>query len=108
MGVFGNPKGTTSPFPGSVERVSVIITTNVRFADWNSIFGDGVMTSSLLDRLTSRGDILECVGESYRFRQRAQMEEQGLFPILSMPACSCRWKPRSLLFSRETLFRRTR
>jgi len=59
------------------ERVSVIITTNVRFADWNSIFADEVMTTSLLDRLTSKGHNLEVVGESYRFRQRAQMEEQA-------------------------------
>ena len=59
------------------ERVSIIITTNLRFADWNSIFADEVMTTSLLDRLTSKGHILEFVGESYRFRQRAQMEEQA-------------------------------
>jgi len=49
----------------------------LRFADWNSIFADEVMTTSLLDRLTSKGHILEFVGESYRFRQRAQMEEQA-------------------------------
>jgi DNA replication protein DnaC len=59
------------------ERVSIIITTNVRFVDWNSIFGDEIMTTSLLDRLTSKGHILEFVGESYRFRQRAQMVEQA-------------------------------
>jgi len=59
------------------ERVSIIITTNLRFADWNGIFGDEIMTASLLDRLTSKGHILEFVGESYRFRQRAQMEEQA-------------------------------
>jgi DNA replication protein DnaC len=59
------------------ERVSIIITTNLRFADWNGIFGDEIMTTSLLDRLTSKGHILEFVGESYRFRQRAQMEGQA-------------------------------
>jgi len=59
------------------ERVSIIITTNVRFADWNAIFGDEIMTTSLLDRLTSKGHILEFVGESYRFRQRTQVEEQA-------------------------------
>ena len=59
------------------ERVSIIITTNLRFADWNSIFGDEIMTTALLDRLTSKGHILEFVGESYRFRQRIQMEEQA-------------------------------
>ncbi len=59
------------------ERVSIIITTNLRFADWNGIFGDEIMTTSLLDRLTSKGHILEFVGEFYRFRQRKQLEEQA-------------------------------
>ncbi len=36
-----------------------------------------IMTTSLLDRLTSKGHILEFVGESYRFRQRMQLEEQA-------------------------------
>ena len=35
------------------------------------------MTTALLDRLTSKGHILEFVGKSYRFRQRIQMEEQA-------------------------------
>jgi DNA replication protein DnaC len=59
------------------ERVSIIISTNLRFADWNSIFGDEIMTTALLDRLTSKGHILEFVGDSYRFRQRIHMEEQA-------------------------------
>ena len=59
------------------ERVSIMITTNLRFADWNGIFGDEIMTTALLDRLTSKGHILEFVGESYRFRQRMQLEEQA-------------------------------
>ena len=59
------------------ERVSIIVTTNLRFGDWNSIFGDEIMTTALLDRLTSKGHILEFVGESYRFRQRIHMEEQA-------------------------------
>ena len=57
------------------ERVSVIVTTNLRFADWNSIFGDERMTAALLDRLTHKAHILEFVGESYRFRQRLQQEQ---------------------------------
>jgi DNA replication protein DnaC len=59
------------------ERVSVIVTTNLRFGDWNSIFGDEKMTVALLDRLTHKGHILEFMGESYRFRQRMQMGEQA-------------------------------
>jgi DNA replication protein DnaC len=57
------------------ERVSIIVTTNVRFADWNSIFGEERMTAALLDRLTHRAHVLEFVGESYRFRQRLQQDE---------------------------------
>jgi len=56
------------------ERVSIIVTTNLRFADWNQVFGDERMTAALLDRLTHKAHILEFVGESYRFRQRLQQE----------------------------------
>jgi DNA replication protein DnaC len=58
------------------ERVSVIATSNLRFADWNKIFQDETMTAAVIDRLTHKGHILEFVGESYRFRQRRAMEEQ--------------------------------
>jgi hypothetical protein len=34
------------------------------------------MTTALLDRLTHKAHILECIGESYRFRQRLRQEEQ--------------------------------
>jgi DNA replication protein DnaC len=59
------------------ERVSVIITTNLRFADWGSIMGgDERMSAALLDRLTHRATILEFTGTSYRFRQQLQHQEQ--------------------------------
>jgi DNA replication protein DnaC len=54
------------------ERVSVIVTTNLRFADWTQVFLDERLTAALLDRLTHRSTVLEFVGESYRFRQRMQ------------------------------------
>jgi len=54
------------------ERVSLIISTNLKFADWGQIFGDERLTLALLDRLTHRAHILEFLGESYRFRQRMQ------------------------------------
>jgi len=57
------------------ERVSIIVTTNLRFADWNHVFNNERMTAALLDRLTHKACILEFVGESYRFRQRLQQEE---------------------------------
>jgi len=57
------------------ERVSIIVTSNLRFGDWNSIFGDEKMTDALIGRLTHKGHIVEFVGESYRFRHRLQQEE---------------------------------
>lgn len=45
-----------------------------RFADWLQIFGDERLTAALLDRLTHHANIIELVGESYRFRQRMQQE----------------------------------
>ncbi len=58
------------------ERVAIIVTTNLKFADWAQVFGDENLTLALLDRLTHRAHIVEFVGESYRFRQRLQREAQ--------------------------------
>ena len=51
------------------ERVPLLMTTNLRFADWVQVFGDERLTAALLDRLTHRAHILEFVGESFRLRQ---------------------------------------
>lgn len=56
------------------ERLALIITTNLKFADWVQVFGDERLTAALLDRLTHHAHILELLGESYRFRQRTQGE----------------------------------
>jgi len=59
------------------ERVAIIVTTNLKFADWPQIFGDERLTLALLDRLTHRANILEFLGESYRFRQRMEREQEN-------------------------------
>ena len=51
------------------EKGSVIITTNLGFADWTQVFGDPVMTTALLDRLTHKAHIVNCQWESYRLKQ---------------------------------------
>jgi DNA replication protein DnaC len=56
------------------ERLSLIITTNLKFADWVQVFGSERLTAALLDRLTHHAHVLELVGESHRFRQRMQQE----------------------------------
>jgi DNA replication protein DnaC len=58
------------------ERVALIVTTNLKFADWVQVFGSEQLTAALLDRLTCRAHILEFIGESFRFRQRLQQEAQ--------------------------------
>jgi DNA replication protein DnaC len=52
------------------ERLALILTTNLKFADWIQVFGDERLTAALLDRLTHHAHIIELVGESFRFRQR--------------------------------------
>ena len=56
------------------ERVALIVTTNLKFADWVQVFGSEQLTAALLDRLTCRAHILEFIGESFRFRQRLHQE----------------------------------
>jgi DNA replication protein DnaC len=65
------------------QRGSMIVTSNLAFAEWTEVFGDPRLTSALLDRMTHHCHILEFSGRSHRFRQSMQSMQRQEAGVLT-------------------------
>jgi DNA replication protein DnaC len=63
-------------FADRYERSSILITSNLPFGEWGSVFQGERMTAALLDRFTHRCHIFEMNGESYRFRESSKQAKE--------------------------------
>ena len=63
-------------FADRYERRSVLVTSNLAFSEWGTVFQGDRMTAALLDRLTHRCEIFEMNGESFRFRESMTAKKQ--------------------------------
>lgn len=61
-------------FADAYERQSVVITTNLEFSRWGSVFGDDQMAAALIDRIVHHGRLVQFRGESYRVRHALMQE----------------------------------
>lgn len=62
---------------GRAERAAVIVTTNLPFSEWTTMFPNARLCKAMLDRLTDRAHIIETGGESYRFRRTLERTKGG-------------------------------
>jgi len=62
---------------GRAEQAAVIVTTNLSFSEWNTVFPNARLCKAMLDRLTDRAHIIDTGKESYRFRRSMEKKKGG-------------------------------
>jgi len=60
---------------GRAERAAVIVTTNLLFSEWNTMFSNARLCKAMLDRLTDQAHIIDTGKESYRFRRTLEKKK---------------------------------
>lgn len=65
-------------FSQRYEKGSIVITSNLPFQEWTSVFGSERLTGALLDRFTHHVHILEMNGDSYRLKQSKSRRRKGV------------------------------
>ena len=61
-------------FADAYEAQSAVITTNLEFSRWGSVFGDDQMAAAVIDRIVHHGRLVQFRGESYRVRHALMQE----------------------------------
>ena len=59
-----------------VEKSALMITTNLPFSEWSTVFPNARLCKALLDRVTDRAHIIETGTESYRFRRTVERKKR--------------------------------
>ncbi|WP_330392081.1 ATP-binding protein [Acetitomaculum ruminis] len=57
------------------ERKSTILTTNINFSDWDSIFYDAIVANAILDRILHHSKVITINGRSYRIKDYVKSSE---------------------------------
>ena len=66
-----------------IEAGAMIITTNLAFDEWGSVFKDPHLTGALVDRVARRAHVLDMSGESYRFKETKNWLEKRRQPLFN-------------------------
>ena len=51
------------------EKKSIVLTTNLAFREWNTVFPNATSIATLLDKLTHHADVTVIAGQSYRVHE---------------------------------------
>jgi DNA replication protein DnaC len=62
---------------GRAEKAAVVITTNLPFSEWTSVFPNARLCKAMVDRLTDRAHIIDTGDASYRFRRSLEKKQRN-------------------------------